>query len=289
MPPKSQRMTRCPPRRGFTLIELLVVIAIISMLISILLPALSGARAQGQRVRCVANMREIAQTAHNYANDDPRSTFGPVHPKHEQFTGEGYADYGGGPGIAPYTGWGDDFDPRTRPFNRIIYSATDLVPNTTPGDRGSFEVYQCGGEEYGWQNWPGFDALPEELERSYYTANGTAFRMNNLAWDDGFIGGVYMRPISRIPDTGATVGFMEARAFQTLWTNEVWGQSSEHGELTGYHRSLGYFCLAYADGHGSFADMGDGTYFPRTPRFDYRDVRGSWGRMDCLPDALYAD
>ena len=53
--------------RGFTLIELLVVIAIISLLLAILLPALSRSRELGQRSKCSVNVRSIAQAMFNYA------------------------------------------------------------------------------------------------------------------------------------------------------------------------------------------------------------------------------
>ena len=55
--------------RGFTLIELLVVVAIIALLISILLPSLSRARAQARTTLCGTRLSQLTKAVLLYADD----------------------------------------------------------------------------------------------------------------------------------------------------------------------------------------------------------------------------
>ncbi len=57
-------------RDGFTLIELLVVVAIVSLLVSMLLPALDRARGEARQLLGLTNLRSQAQAAGFYADDN---------------------------------------------------------------------------------------------------------------------------------------------------------------------------------------------------------------------------
>lgn len=56
-------------KHAFTLIELLVVISIISLLISILLPALGKAREAARRAECLTRVRTLVFVNHTYTQD----------------------------------------------------------------------------------------------------------------------------------------------------------------------------------------------------------------------------
>lgn len=73
-------MSHCPStftvlKRGFTLIELLVVISIIALLISILLPALAGARKAAQNTQCLSQFRQVGLAVHAYLADNKQHFF----------------------------------------------------------------------------------------------------------------------------------------------------------------------------------------------------------------------
>ena len=91
-------------RAGFTLIELLVVVAIVGVLASLLLPALSRAKASARAIQCLGHLRQIALGVRMYADDHDEET---PRSQHSAFT---HGQWVWGRAIAGYlgsspTGW----------------------------------------------------------------------------------------------------------------------------------------------------------------------------------------
>src|SRR4051794_18756912 len=67
-------------RRAFTLVELLVVVGIIALLLGLLLPAMSGARAQARMLRCMTNLRSLGQGMAAYVGEFSQYPLGDTSP-----------------------------------------------------------------------------------------------------------------------------------------------------------------------------------------------------------------
>ena len=67
--PKAHNAGQRANRSGFTLIELLVVVSTVSLLMGILMPALSRARKSARRIKCASQMHQISLAFQLYAVD----------------------------------------------------------------------------------------------------------------------------------------------------------------------------------------------------------------------------
>ena len=126
-------------RRGFTLIELLVVISIISLLLSILLPALGRARETGRRTVCGSNLRQVGMSFIQYTQDNEswfpcKGIEGNTSATVAQLAG---AQHSASTSVTPWQDrWGPNFAGIIRDIveKKATRNASDPVPQSYTGD-----------------------------------------------------------------------------------------------------------------------------------------------------------
>ncbi len=119
-------------RSGFTLIELLVVITIISILMAILLPALSKARSMAERISCTNNMRQLGMSFMMFS-DENGGVFPPTDPN----------DYWGDPDRFRTTSTeaGEPFLSNRLVRNNYIFDMDKMYPDYID----EFKILKCPG------------------------------------------------------------------------------------------------------------------------------------------------
>lgn len=264
-----KRMIRHGPFYGFTLIELLVVISIISLLISILMPALSKARHEGMKGKCLANLREIVSGTMMYLNDqgDREVIAWYQREPHKKSATEFYDVgvrtpwvFGGFKAPRPEAieeGPSPDssvYPAEIRPLNKY------LAPAARGGDK--IPLYVCPGDRSFRTSVIGTPAAGEfEEYLTSWEANGNSYSLNTR-FMQGYAGGSgdfslenldrYAERIARHMIGGEASRFvmwMEQGFYSATYRAAPEVSIGAGPRRPGWHRRFSRWSMGFADGH----------------------------------------
>lgn len=210
-------------RNAFTIFELLAVITIITVLLTILLPALHHAKEVARRAVCASNLKNIGVALRLYAVDH-RSTF----PAAEL----GYAANSNGNGRGGNARWQVMGNPQNLWAGGCVAKGTDTWerPVNPYVNYSGYRVFRCpteNGPPDGW-NASGF------CDDSFYNATGTSYEFNTGPW--ALVGVLFDGTPYRLAATvtggcwGAKVHSFRNASLQVLaaeWSAICWGSHEE--------------------------------------------------------------
>jgi prepilin-type N-terminal cleavage/methylation domain-containing protein len=222
---------------GFTLIELLVVIAIIAILAGMLLPALSRAKAKGERIVCLNNLKQIALFMQLYT-DENNDTF-PAHRNQNLTTSDA------GPSLTNW--WGTTIVPLSGGRSNLFRDPSIKGKRLDDGTRWQWK-FDCHLVGYGYNGW----FLGHNPYGSYdLTVAGVRFQGTGQCKRSSLVS----------PSENLVVADKEPYGNPPSWSSSLWWESScmdpavvPHSSFPTYEgvepkRHFGTAVISFNDGH----------------------------------------
>lgn len=240
---------------GFTLIELIVVIAIISLLVALLLPALSRARKAAYGVECLGRERQLAVAAFAYHADHG---YYPVNSRTHL-----------GPGIPSM-----DFIKQLGPYTHPGQPQYDRHENTiwTPPNTARVNFYLCPGGEY-YPVSPG--NMSEVRKRALYLTDRrvTNYVVNPFFGYRNFTSPEFYGPKKEVIDPNSNVPLMGEAKDDSSWGGDyfptvmlpILGRAGFYPHLSETTN------IVFLDGHaanvGTYDEVVDGYFVTKALNF----------------------
>ncbi len=253
-------------RGAFTLVELLVVVAVIGLLISVLLPAMSGARKAGQLMVSLSNVRQITIAGVNYTYDN--DDMWPVMPASQSdHTLTGTVTWcswnWGGKTASDYwktaAGGVYHLPARKRPLNRYAHPDIDISDQETEETRTELPVFRAPRdvESYQRQYWA---QEPSPVDVSSYDDVGSSYHLNMRWWFDDKVAptdnsGAKWYRLQRIFRRGAS----EVPSNFVWLHDQIMDVVAVRGfKIEGLYGGLNQSVAAFMDGHAKYVRVNPG-------------------------------